>query len=73
MADNVLWIITDDVDSYDHTRPMRVTHAFPVPVTAYGREEWEEWVLDRCLDVDRHEWGSLKRPAALLNARLRAA
>ncbi len=25
------------------------------------------------LDVDRHEWGSLKRPAALLNARLRAA
>lgn len=25
------------------------------------------------LDVDRHEWGGLKRPAALLNARLRAA
>lgn len=52
-----LWIITDDVDSYDQTKPMRVTHAFPVPVTAYGREEWEEWVLDRCLDVDRHEAG----------------
>lgn len=52
-----LWIITNDVDSYDHTKPMKVTHAFPVPPTLYGRDEWVEWVLDRILDVDRHEAG----------------
>jgi hypothetical protein len=32
-----------------------VGHYFPVPAAAYNRSSWMRWLLDRLLEVERHE------------------
>lgn len=42
-------------DSYDHSKMRSVVHYFPVPPAAYDRRSWQRWLLDRCMEVSRHE------------------
>lgn len=32
-----------------------VSHWFPVPAATYDSREWEIWLFERCMDVERHE------------------
>lgn len=46
------------VEGPDADRPevnIQVSHWFPVPAATYDRREWEIWLFDRCMDVERHE------------------
>ncbi len=52
-----LYIISDSVDSYDHTKPMRVRHEFLIPPASYNRQTWIGWVFDRIRQVEDHEAG----------------
>lgn len=39
----------------DRGETYRVNHYFPVPPAAYDERSWRRWLLDRLLDVERHE------------------
>ena len=39
----------------DHYTPFTVAHVFHIPVEPMDQKELERYVLDRILDVDRHE------------------
>lgn len=42
-------------DSYHPDRTIRVAHYFPVPPAAYNEQSWRRWLLDRILEIERHE------------------
>jgi hypothetical protein len=48
-------VLSDQVDTYNPDRPLRVWHYFPVPPAAYNRESWLRWVLDRLVEIETHE------------------
>jgi len=50
-------VTTVGFDSYHPERGQtyRVAHYFPVPPAAYDERSWRRWLLDRLLEVERHE------------------
>jgi hypothetical protein len=52
-----LAITTLGYDTYhpDRGETYRVVHYFPVLPAAFDRRSWQRWLLDRFLDVERHE------------------
>jgi hypothetical protein len=44
-------------DTYNPERgeTYRVRHYFPVPPAAYNERSWRRWLLDRLVEVERHE------------------
>lgn len=42
-------------DSYRMDRMTRVRHSFAVPPATYDERSWRRWLLERILDVHRHE------------------
>lgn len=42
-------------DSYHLEQTIRVSHYFPVPPAAYNEASWRRWLLDRILEIERHE------------------
>jgi hypothetical protein len=50
-----LTAISDQFDTYNPERRMRVRHLFPVPPAAYNRQSWLRWVLDRLIEIETHE------------------
>jgi hypothetical protein len=52
-------------DAYEPDKLRPVWHYFPVPAATYDRRSWQRWLLERCLDVERHEaceWFRLTMP-----------
>jgi len=52
-----LHIISSTPDSYHPERPMRVNHSFLVPMATYNERTWKAWIMERYVDVWRHETG----------------
>jgi hypothetical protein len=50
-----LMILAAVHDAYEPDQPRPVWHYFPVPAATYDRRSWQRWLLERCLDVERHE------------------
>lgn len=50
-----LIITTAARNSYDQGQMINVRHLFPVPPATYNRQNWQRWLFDRFLDVERHE------------------
>jgi hypothetical protein len=52
-----LIITTKGYDSYHPERgeTYRVIHYFPVPPAAYDERSWRRWLLERVLEIERHE------------------
>ena len=50
-----LVIYADVYDTYHPEQRRPVNHYFIVPAATYDRESWRRWLLDRVLDVERHE------------------
>lgn len=50
-------VYTVGYDTYHPERGQhyRVVHYFPVPPASYNRESWLRWLLERLLEVERHE------------------
>lgn len=48
-------VLSDQFDTYNPDRRLRVWHFFPVPPAAYNRESWLRWVLDRLVEIETHE------------------
>lgn len=48
-------VLSDQVDTYDPDRKLRVWHFFPVPPAAYNSQSWYRWVLDRLVEIETHE------------------
>lgn len=48
-------VLSDQFDTYDQDRRLRVWHYFPVPPAAYNRQTWLRWVLDRLIEIETHE------------------
>lgn len=48
-------VLSDQFDTYDPDRRLRVWHFFPVPSAAYNRQSWLRWVLDRLVEIETHE------------------
>lgn len=42
-------------NSYRPDEIMNVVHYFPVPPAAFNRQSWQRWLLDRLLELERHE------------------
>jgi hypothetical protein len=44
-------------DTYhpDRGETYRVQHYFPVPPAAYDERSWRRWLLERLIEVERHE------------------
>lgn len=42
-------------DSLDQDSLIGVRHLFIVPAASYNRRSWQRWLLDRFLDVEKHE------------------
>jgi hypothetical protein len=52
-----LHIVSSIPDSYDHDKKMRVNHSFLVPPTTWNERTWKAWIMERFVDVWRHETG----------------
>jgi hypothetical protein len=52
-----LHIVSSTPDSYEPTQTIRVNHSFLVPMASYNERTWKAWILDRYVDVWRHETG----------------
>jgi hypothetical protein len=50
-----LIILADVHDSYHPELHRPVNHYFVVPAATYDRESWRRWLLERVLEVERHE------------------
>jgi hypothetical protein len=52
-----LSVVTVGYDSYHPERgeTYRVIHYFPVPPAAYDERSWRRWLLERVLEIERHE------------------
>lgn len=52
-----LVVTTQGYDSYhvDRGETYRVLHYFPVPPAAFDLRSWRRWLLERLLEVERHE------------------
>lgn len=52
-----LKILSKGYDTYhpEQGENYRVWHYFPIPPAAYDRRSWQRWLLDRLLEVERHE------------------
>lgn len=50
-----LAVYTATVDAQDPSRPHNARHLFPVPPLPYSRSAWQRWLLERLIDVERHE------------------
>ena len=48
----MVWVTT--TDSYKGTERTTL-FLFPVPPTTWNELSWKRWVLDRLMDIDRHE------------------
>lgn len=42
-------------DSDDPEQDIYVSHWFPIPAATWDRREWELWLFERVMDVERHE------------------
>lgn len=55
-----LHIVSFTPDSYqDGNEMVRVNHSFLVPPATYNERTWKAWILERYMDVWRHETGEL--------------
>lgn len=52
-----LHIISETPDSYDTKKLVRVNHSFLVPMATWNERTWKAWIMERCVDVWRHETG----------------
>lgn len=52
-----LSVVSCGYDSYnpDRGETYRVIHYVPVPPAAYDERSWRRWLLDRLLEIERHE------------------
>jgi hypothetical protein len=50
-----LVVYADVNDTYHPDRRRPVNHYFPVPAATFNEQSWLRWLLDRALDVERHE------------------
>lgn len=50
-----LVVYADVNDTYHPDRRRPVNHYFPVPAATFNERAWLRWLLDRVLDVERHE------------------
>lgn len=41
--------------SLDPDQPVLIDHQLPIPPVSMAAEEWERWILDQILLVERHE------------------
>lgn len=48
-------VLSDQFDTYNPERRLRVWHYFPVPPAAYNHQSWLRWVLDRLVEIETHE------------------
>ena len=44
-------------DSYDESRPLTVSHFFPIPTTTYNEKSWQRWMFEMCRRLENHELG----------------
>src|SRR4051794_27853412 len=57
-SEGLTFIVTSlGYDSYhpDRGETYRVHHYFPVPPAAFDERSWRRWLLERLLEVERHE------------------
>lgn len=47
-------VLAETRDAYQE-RLRSVIHYFPVPAATFNRTSWQRWLLDRLLDIQRHE------------------
>lgn len=50
-----LTILSSNPDSYQPDLTRRVRHLFIVPAATYNVRSWARWLMERVLDVERHE------------------
>lgn len=50
-----VWTTGYDTYNPDRGQTYRVVHYFPVPAAAYDYRAWRRWLLERILEVERHE------------------
>lgn len=50
-------VVSLGYDTYNPERgeSYRVQHYFPVPPAAFNEASWRRWILDRLLELERHE------------------
>jgi hypothetical protein len=49
----IIYVLGPNSDNVD--MKIHVSHWFPVPAATYDLREWEVWLFERCMDVERHE------------------
>lgn len=54
---SVFKVIIETVDNYNPSKPFRVAHCAPVPLTTYNEATWRRWVFDHCVAAWAHELG----------------
>lgn len=52
-----LKVLSKGYDTYhpEQGETYRVWHYFPVPPAAYNEQSWIRWLLDRIIEIERHE------------------
>jgi hypothetical protein len=53
----VLHIVSCTPNSYEPGERIRVNHSFLVPLGTYNERTWQAWIMERFVDVFRHETG----------------
>jgi len=50
-------VYTVGFDTYnvDRGETYRVVHYFPVPAASFNEPSWKRWILERLIEVERHE------------------
>lgn len=48
-------VVSTTQDSYHPEKIRPVMHYFPVPPAAFNEQSWRRWLLDRLLEIERHE------------------
>ncbi len=57
-SEGLTFIVTSlGYNSYhpDRGETYRVNHYFPVPPAAYNEQSWRRWLLERLMEIERHE------------------
>ena len=49
----IIYVLGPNSDAPDSK--IHVSHWFPIPAATWERREWELWLFERCMDVERHE------------------
>jgi hypothetical protein len=52
-----LHIVSCTPNSYEPDQTIRVNHSFLVPMATWNERTWKAWIMERYVDVWRHETG----------------